>query len=81
MLAKIELIENLQDENFNVYRQARAGLASFPADLYQAKGQLAASAYLAMAIKPHIYHVVGFCEAHHAAEAEDVIESCKIVRV
>ncbi len=80
MLAKIELIENLQDENFNVYRQARAGLASFPADLYQAKGQLAASAYLAMAIKPHIYHVVGFCEAHHAAEAEDVIESCKIVR-
>ncbi|WIV12982.1 methionine synthase [Proteiniborus sp. MB09-C3] len=80
MLAKIELIESLVDENFNVYRQARAGLASFPADLNQAKGQLAASAYLAMAIKPHIYHVVGFCEAHHAAEAEDVIESCKIVR-
>lgn len=80
MLAKIELIESLADEDFNVYRQARAGLASFPADLSQAKGQLAASAYLAMAIKPHIYHVVGFCEAHHAAEAEDVIESCKIVR-
>lgn len=80
MLAKIELIESLIDENFRVYRQARAGLASFPADLSQAKGQLAASAYLAMAIKPHIYHVVGFCEAHHAAEADDVIESCKIVR-
>ncbi len=80
MLAKKELIESLEDENFNIYRQARAGLASFPADLYQAKGQLAASAYLAMAIKPHIYHVVGFCEAHHAAEAGDVIESCKIVR-
>ncbi len=80
MLAKIELIESLVDDDFKVYRQARAGLASFPADLEQAKGQLAASAYLAMAIKPHIYHVVGFCEAHHAAEAEDVIESCKIVR-
>lgn len=80
MLAKIELVESLVDDNFRVYRQARAGLASFPADLEQAKGQLAASAYLAMAIKPHIYHVVGFCEAHHAAEAEDVIESCKIVR-
>ena len=80
MLAKIELVESLVDDNFKVYRQARAGLASFPADLEQAKGQLAASAYLAMAIKPHIYHVVGFCEAHHAAEAEDVIESCKIVR-
>lgn len=80
MLAKIELIESLEDEDFKVYRQARAGLASFPADLNQAKGQLASSAYLSMAIKPHIYHVVGFCEAHHAANAEDIIESCKIVR-
>src|SRR5690606_14170697 len=52
MLAKIELVESLQDDNFKVYRQARAGLASFPADLSQAKGQLAASAYLALAIKP-----------------------------
>jgi len=80
MLAKIELIESLQDENFTVYRQARAGIASLPADLDQAKGQLAASCQLSMAIKPHIYHVVGYCEAHHAATAEDVIESCKIVR-
>lgn len=80
MLAKIELIESLEDRNFTVYRQARAGLASFPTDLYQAKGQLASSAYLSMAIKPHIYHVVGYCEAHHAANAEDIIESCKIVR-
>lgn len=80
ILAKIELIESLQDENFNIYRQARAGLASFPADLSQAKGQLASSAYLALTIKPHIYHVVGYCEAHHAATADDIIESCKIVR-
>lgn len=80
MLAKIEMVESLQDENFRVYRQARAGLASFPADLSQAKGQLAASAYLALSIKPHIYHVVGYCEAHHAATADDIIESCKIVR-
>ena len=80
MLAKIELAESLADDNFRVYRQARAGLASFPSNLYQAKGQLAASAYLAMMIKPHIYHVVGFCEAHHAARAEDIIESAMIVR-
>jgi hypothetical protein len=80
MLAKIQLVESLVDDNFRVYRQARAGLASFPANLNQAKGQLAASAYLAMQIKPHIYHVVGFCEADHAAEADDVIESCMIVR-
>jgi hypothetical protein len=80
MLAKIDLIESLVDEDFSVYRQARAGLASFPANLYQAKGQLAASAYLSMAIKPHIYHVVGFCEAHHAARADDIIESAMIIR-
>lgn len=80
MLAKIELVESLVDDSFSVYRQARAGLASFPTNLYQAKGQLAASAYLAMSIKPHIYHVVGFCEAHHAAKADDIIESAMIVR-
>jgi hypothetical protein len=80
VLAKIELVESLEDNNFKVYRQARAGLTSFPDNLYQAKGQLASSAYLAMAIKPHIYHVVGYCEAHHAAKAEDIIESCMIVR-
>ena len=33
-----------------------------------------------MSIKPHIYHVVGFCEAHHAARSEDIIESAMIVR-
>ena len=79
-LAKIELVESLADSNFRIYRQARAGLASFLANLNQAKGQLAASSYLAMAIKPHIYHVVGFCEAHHAATADDIIESAMIVR-
>lgn len=40
MLAKIELVESLVDDNFKVYRQARVGLASFPTNLYQAKGQL-----------------------------------------
>ncbi|MDI6600283.1 MAG: cobalamin B12-binding domain-containing protein [Thermoanaerobacteraceae bacterium] len=80
MLAAIELVESLHDENFTSYRQARAGLASFPTDLAMAKGQLAASCYTAMAIRPHIYHVVGFCEAHHAATPEDVIESARIAR-
>jgi len=80
MLAKIELIESLEDESFKAYRQVRAGLASLSADLDVAKGQLASSTYLAMAIKPHIIHVVGFSEADHAAKPEDVIESCKIVR-
>lgn len=80
MLAKMELIESLADDSFMVYRQVRAGLASLSADLDVAKGQLASSTYLAMAIKPHIIHVVGFSEADHAARPEEVIESCKIVR-
>lgn len=80
MLAKIELIESLEDDNFKTYRQVRAGLASLSADLDVAKGQLAASTYLAMSVKPHIVHVVGFSEADHAAKPQDVIESTKIVR-
>jgi hypothetical protein len=80
MLAKVELIESLEDGSFKTYRQVRAGLASLSADLDVAKGQLAASTYMAMSIKPHIVHVVGFSEADHAAEPEDVIESTKIVR-
>jgi hypothetical protein len=33
-----------------------------------------------MALKPHIVHVVGHTEAHHAATAEDVIEACGLAR-
>ena len=57
----------------------RTGLASFPLDLYRAKGQLAAATLVQLAIKPDIVHVVSFSEASRAALPEDVIESCKIV--
>ncbi|MEO0107552.1 MAG: cobalamin B12-binding domain-containing protein [candidate division WOR-3 bacterium] len=79
MLAKIELIEGLQDAEFRVYRQVRAGLAHFVSDLDQAKGQLAASAVVSLALRPHILHVVGFCEADHLVTAPELIESCRIV--
>jgi len=80
MLAKKELIEELQDNNFNVYTQVRAGLASFPPDLDEAKGQLALSTFTGMALNPDIVHVVAYSEADHAATAEDVISSCRIAR-
>ena len=80
MLAKVELIESLEDDDFEAYRQVRTGLASLSADLDVAKGQLASSTYMMMALKPHIVHVVGFSEADHAATAVEVIESTKIVR-
>ncbi|MDF1538336.1 MAG: cobalamin B12-binding domain-containing protein [Candidatus Thorarchaeota archaeon] len=80
MLAKIELVESLHDQTFLSLRQVRPGLFSYPPDLDLGKGQLASSIYTGMMLKPHIVHVVGFCEADHAATAEDVIESCKIAR-
>ncbi|HOK80057.1 MAG TPA: cobalamin-dependent protein [bacterium] len=79
MLAKKEMIENLMDEHFAIYTMVRAGLASLSSDPYIAKGQLAASVTLSMALKPHIVHVVGFSEGDHCATAEEIIESCKIV--
>lgn len=80
VLAQIELAESLCDENFRAYREVRAGLPFLSSDLDVAKGQLAASTYLSMAVQPDIIHVVGYSEAEHAASAEVVIESTKIVR-
>ncbi|HHW70386.1 MAG TPA: cobalamin B12-binding domain-containing protein [Clostridiales bacterium] len=80
MLAKKQLLDELEDENFVYLTQVRAGLTHFSIDMDVAKGQLAASTLLALALKPHIIHVVSFTEADHAATPDDVIESCKIVR-
>jgi len=80
VLAMVEIVEPLEDESFKIYRETRAGLPLFSADMDVAKGQLAASTFMQMAIKPHIIHVVAYCEADHAASANDVIASCKIVK-
>lgn len=80
MLAKIELVESLHDHDFRSYRMIRTGLASLSADPDLAKGQLASSLTISMALKPHIVHVVGFSEGDHLASPADVIESCKIAR-
>lgn len=80
ILAMVEIVESLEDETFHVYRETRAGLALFNANQNVAKGQLAASTFMQMVVRPHIMHVVGFCEADHAAKAQEVIESCNIVK-
>jgi hypothetical protein len=80
MLAVMDMVEPLQNENFKIWRQSRIGLLSHPLDPDAARGHLAASTYLQMAIKPNIYHIVGHTEAHHAATADNVIEASKIVR-
>lgn len=79
MLAKLELIESLEDESFTVYREVRAGIAHFASNAAIAKGQLASSALISLALKPHILHVVGFSEGDHAIHPEELIESCNIV--
>jgi len=80
MLAKIDMIEGLHDEGFTTWRQTRAGLASIPLNMAKAKGHLAASSVIQSALKPHIVHVVAYCEAHHAATPEDIIESVQLVK-
>lgn len=80
VLAMIEISETIQDEGFKIYREVRAGLNFLSPDLDVAKGQLAATTFLAASVKPHIIHVVGFNEAENAATPKNIIESCKIVR-
>jgi hypothetical protein len=78
MLAKLELVEGLQDEQFRVWRETRGGLTSYPPDPSVARGHLAATVTLQMQLKPHIVHIVGHTEAHHATTAAELIEACRI---
>ncbi|HPX96340.1 MAG TPA: cobalamin B12-binding domain-containing protein [Brevefilum fermentans] len=80
MLAIKALIEPLEDENFRIWRQTRTGLLSYPLEENAARAHLAASIYLQMALKPHILHIVGHTEAHHAATAEDIIAASQMAR-
>jgi hypothetical protein len=79
MLAKNELIEELCDDSFSVFREVRAGLAHFSTNPSFAQGQLAASAVVSLALQPHILHVVGFSEGDHAVLPDELIQSCNIV--
>jgi hypothetical protein len=80
MLAILEMIAPLSGTNFRIWKQTRTGLLSYPLDPEAARGHLAASTYLQMALKPEIIHIVGHTEADHAATAEDVIVASKIAR-
>jgi methylmalonyl-CoA mutase cobalamin-binding subunit len=80
MLAALDMIASLAGPDFRIWRQTRTGLLSYPLDVDAARAHLATSVYLQMALRPHIVHVVGHTEAHHAATAADVIEACKLAR-
>jgi hypothetical protein len=81
MLAIIEMIEeDLVSKKFQVYKQIRTGLISFPTDLFSSKGQLASSIQMGMFLKPDIIHIVCHCEALYAANPAEIVESSKLVR-
>jgi len=80
MQAIMALIEPLESENFRIWRQTRTGLLSYPLQEDAARAHLAASIYLQMALRPHIVHIVGHTEAHHAATAEDIIVASHMAR-
>ena len=80
MLACLEMIAPLESKDFRIWRQTRIGLLSHPLDAEAARGHLGAATYLQMALEPHIVHIVGHTEAHHAASAQDVIAACRIAR-
>lgn len=80
MLAKLDLIADLEAEGFCTFREVRAGITSLPGDFGRAKGHMAASATLSMALRPHILHVVGYTEAQRIIDPEALIESCQIAK-
>ncbi|KKM10172.1 hypothetical protein SY88_14760 [Clostridiales bacterium PH28_bin88] len=81
MKAAYELIEPLTRHfEFNIIKETRGGLSSFPPNLDEAKGHLAVTTHWQMYMEPDIVHVVSFPEAHHEAKARDIIESCDIVK-
>ncbi|MFH1022233.1 MAG: methionine synthase [Planctomycetota bacterium] len=80
MLAKQDLIRDLQDDGFTIYREVRAGIAHMNARPEMAKGQMAASAVLSLQLRPHILHVVGSSEGDHVITDTELIEGCGIAR-
>ena len=80
MSALLEMCDKLKSDQFRIWRQTRTGLLSYPLEPAAARAHLAASIYVQMALKPHIVHVVGHTEAHHAATADDIIEACQMAR-
>jgi methylmalonyl-CoA mutase cobalamin-binding subunit len=80
MLACLAITEPLGDDGFRIWRQTRTGLLSYPLQDDAARAHLAASIYLQMAVHPHILHIVGHTEAHHAATAEDIIQASRMAR-
>jgi methylmalonyl-CoA mutase cobalamin-binding subunit len=80
MCAVLDICAELESDDFHVWRQTRTGLLSYPLEDNAARAHLAASIYTQMALKPHILHIVGHSEAHHAATADDIVDASLMAR-
>ncbi|SHJ92777.1 hypothetical protein SAMN02745227_01092 [Anaerobranca californiensis DSM 14826] len=84
--AMLNLVKTLEDKDFKILLQTRAGLDYFKPNLEEAKIQLAAVTALMDDIDPHnqwsppIIHVVSYSEASHLATPDIVNESIKITQ-
>ncbi len=80
----LKIVRELEDSNFKVYLQARAGLDYFAPDLEKAKIQLAAVTAMMDDLEPdnenspEIIHVVSYSEAVHLATPPVIKESIQI---
>lgn len=78
MLAVRDMVKELQDDSFYTFHQTRSGLLGYPPEQNAARAQLAASIYLQMALRPDVIHVVAYCEADHAATAQEIVTSLRM---
>jgi len=81
MKAAFEIIKPLTEHfDYNIIKETRGGLSSFPPNLDEAKSHLSMTTYWQMFMEPEIVHVVSYCEAHHDAKPEDIVASCDITK-
>ena len=82
--ATLNIVKNLEDSNFKVFLQTRAGLSYLSHDIEKAKKQLASITALMDDIEPFksqspdIIHVVSYSEGNDLATPEIIDESIKI---
>jgi hypothetical protein len=82
--AMLKLVRKLEDKNFRIIFETRAGLSYFSPNLEKAKRQLMAVTMLMDDIEPEkilspeIIHVVGYSEAQYLADPNIVDESIKM---
>lgn len=82
--ALLQLVRELEDKDFAVYHQPRAGLDYFSPDLQKAKAQLASVTCMMDDVEPadpqgpDIIHVVSYSEAVHLATPPIINESIQI---